>query len=133
MDVKFTIDRFAQLVGEHYEIDNVRGEECYSIEFSLDGGGFFCIDLNPMEAPIMLFLFHLQGVNTEKEIQVINEVLDSLWDGSNGKVVQVRDREIAYFNMVGKEELCAESLLASLIKMMGGRKNILPYLGSCVS
>jgi hypothetical protein len=40
-DLKFTIDRFAEMVEGCCEVKDVRGDEFYSIELSLGGGVFF--------------------------------------------------------------------------------------------
>lgn len=126
-DLKFTIDRFAEMVEGCCEVKDVRGDEFYSIELSLGGGVFFCLDLDPEGTPLMFFLFRLQSIKTEVEIQAINEALDSKFEGSIGKVVQVRDCEFVYFSVVERDGLCADSLMVVLAEMNVGRKNIMTY------
>jgi hypothetical protein len=88
---------------------------------------FFCLDLDPEGTPLMFFLFRLQSIKTEVEIQAINEALDSKFEGSIGKVVQVRDCEFVYFSVVERDGLCADSLMVVLAEMNVGRKNIMTY------
>ncbi|SDO36805.1 hypothetical protein SAMN04490202_0681 [Pseudomonas reinekei] len=80
----------------------------------------------------MMFLFRLPVVKTEMELQIINEALDPQWGDLVGSVVEVRERDLAYFSMVESTSLCAESLMANLIKMISGRKKIIECLAGTI-
>jgi hypothetical protein len=132
MSVKFIIDQFVEKIEERFGTRNLRGDECCSVELSLEDGNFFCLDFDAMGTALMMFLFRLPVVKTEMELQIINEALDPQWGDLVGSVVEVRERDLAYFSMVESTSLCAESLMANLIKMISGRKKIIECLAGTI-